>query len=50
MVTDAQARLLRQKRMKGKTQAVRGGGRRHERRTAREWETGPLPSESKQER
>ncbi len=48
MVTDEQVRLLRKKRMEGKTQevaAAAAGGMRV--RTARAWERGPLPSESR---
>lgn len=44
MVTDAQVRLLRQKRMHGKTQAVAAAAAGMSLRTAREWDSGPLPS------
>jgi len=50
MVTDAQVRLMRQKRMDGKTQDVAAAGSGMSLRTAREWETGPVPSASKRRR
>ena len=50
MVTDAQVRLLRQKRMDGKTQEAAAAAAGMSVRTAREWERGPLPSESRQPR
>src|SRR6267143_3891168 len=48
MVTDAQVRLMRQKRMDGKTLEVAAAGSGMSLRTAREWETGPVPSATKQ--
>jgi DNA-binding XRE family transcriptional regulator len=50
MVTDTQVRLLRKKRMEGKTQEAAAAAAGMSERTAREWETGLLPSETKQER
>jgi hypothetical protein len=50
MVTDAQVRLMRQKRMDGKTQAAAAAASSMSLRTAREWETGPVPSLTKQPR
>src|SRR4029450_4233940 len=50
MVTDAQVRLLRQKRMDGKTQAGAAAASGMSLRTAREWDTGPAPSATKQPR
>jgi hypothetical protein len=49
MVTDAQVRLLRQKRME-KTQEAAAATAGMSVRTARKWEKGPLPSETKQPR
>jgi hypothetical protein len=48
MVTDAQVRLMRQKRMDGKTQAAAAAASGMSLRTAREWDTGPAPSTTKQ--
>jgi len=48
MVTDAQVRLMRQKRMDGKTQAAAAAASSMSLRTAREWDTGPAPSATKQ--
>jgi transposase InsO family protein len=48
MVTDAQVRLMRQKRMDGKTQAAAAAASGMSLRTAREWDTGPGPSATKQ--
>jgi Mu transposase, C-terminal domain len=48
MVTDAQVRLMRQKRMDGKTQAAAAAASSMSLRTAREWDTGPAPSTTKQ--
>jgi hypothetical protein len=50
MVTDEQVRLVRQKRMEGKTleTAAAAGGMCE--RTARDWQAGPLPSEVNQSR
>jgi hypothetical protein len=45
MVTDAQVRLLRQKRMDGKTQVAAGAAAGMSERSARTWEKGPAPSE-----
>ena len=50
MVSDAQVRLLRQKRMDGKTQAAAAATAGMSLRTAREWDTGPVPSVTKQPR
>ena len=47
MVTDAQVRLLRQKRMDGKTQAAAAAAAGVSLRTAREWDRGPAPSATK---
>lgn len=50
MVTDRQVRLLRQKRMEGKTQEAAAAAADMSVRTARKWEAGKLPSESKSSR
>src|SRR5215218_2571818 len=50
MVTDAQIRLMRQTRMNGKTQAAAAAASSMSLRTAREWDTGPAPSATKQPR
>jgi len=50
MVTDEQVKLLRRKRMEGKTQAGAAAIAGMSERTAREWETGPLPSTVKAQR
>ncbi len=50
MVTDEQVRVLRQKRMDGKTQEAAAAAAGMSERTAREWSEGPLPSASKKER
>src|ERR1700724_4594339 len=50
MVTDAQVRLMRQKRMDGKTQAAAAAASGMSLRSAREWDTGPAPSATKQPR
>src|SRR6266850_1601726 len=50
MVTDAQVRLMRQKRMDGKTQAAAAAASGMSLRTAREWDRGPGPSATKQPR
>jgi len=50
MITDEQARLLRQGRMKGKTQEAAAAAAGMSVRTARKWDTGPLPSHTKKER
>jgi hypothetical protein len=48
MVTDAQVRLMRQKRMDGKSQAAAAAASSMSLRTAREWDSGPAPSTTKQ--
>lgn len=50
MVTDAQVRLLRRKRMEGKTQEAAAAASGMCVRSARTWEEGPLPSASKEPR
>jgi hypothetical protein len=50
MVTDAQVRLLRQKRMEKKSQETAAAAAGMSVRTARKWERGGLPSETKQPR
>ena len=50
MVTDAQVRRLRQKRMEEKTQAAAAAAAGMSVRTARSWEHGPLPSETQRPR
>ena len=50
MVSDAQVRLLRQKRMDGKTQEAAAATAGMSLRTAGEWESGPVPSATKQAR
>ena len=50
MVTDAQVRLLRKKRMEGKTIEAAAAAAGMSERTARTWLKGPLPSETKQPR
>jgi len=50
MVTDEQVRLLRQKRMEGKTQEAAATAAGMGVRTARKWESGPLPSEQTKSR
>lgn len=50
MLTDEQIRLLRKKRMEGKTQVVAGAAAGMSERSARKWEKGPLPSETKERR
>jgi transcriptional regulator with XRE-family HTH domain len=47
VVSDGQVRLLRQKRMEGKTQEAAAAAAGMSVRTARQWERGPWPSESK---
>lgn len=47
MVTDAQVGLLRQKRMEKKSQETAAAAADMSVRSARKWETGPLPSETK---
>lgn len=50
MITDEQARLLRQARMTGKKQETAAASAGMSVRTARKWETGALPSQTKQPR
>ncbi len=50
MVTNAQVRLLRRKRMEGKTQEAAAAAAGMSVRSARKWERGKLPSETKQPR
>src|SRR4051812_40235028 len=50
MVTDAQVRLMRRTRMDGKTQAAAAAVSGMSLRTAREWDTGPVPSATKRPR
>ena len=50
MVTDEQVKLLRRKRMEGKTQASAAAIAGMSERTAREWEKGPLPSVARSNR
>jgi hypothetical protein len=50
MVSDAQVRLLRQKRMDGKTQETAAAIAGMSLRTAREWDSGPFPSATKHAR
>lgn len=50
MVTDEQVRLLRHRRMEGKTQEAAAAAAGMSVRTARTWETGPLPSGSQERR
>ena len=47
IVTDAQVRLLRRKRMEGKTQEVAAASAGMSVRSARKWERAALPSHSK---
>ena len=49
-MTDKQVRLLRQKRMEGKTQQTAAAVAGMSERSARKWQCGPLSSETKQER
>lgn len=50
MVTDEQVRLLRQKRMQGKTQEAAAAAAGMSVRSARTWEAGPLPCQTKDAR
>ena len=50
MVTDAQVRLMRQKRMDGKTQEAAAAAAGMSVRAARKWQSGPLPSATKERR
>jgi hypothetical protein len=47
MVTDEQVRLLRKKRMEGMTHEAAGAAAGMSERTARTWQQGPLPSQTK---
>ena len=47
LVTDAQVRRLREKRMSGKTLAAAAAAAGMSERTARQWQSGPLPSTAK---
>ena len=49
MITDRQVRLLRQKRMEGKTQETAAAKAGMSVRSARKWQRGPLPSQAKPE-
>ena len=49
MITDRQVRLLRQKRMEGKTQETAAAKAGMSLRSARKWQCGPLPSQAKPE-
>ena len=49
-MTDRQVAVLRQRRMEGKTQETAAAMAGMSVRSAREWQRGPLPSETKQER
>ncbi len=50
MVTDEQVRLLRLKRMEDKTQELAAAAAGMSVRSARKWESGPLPSTARAER
>ena len=50
MVTDEQVRLLRRKRMDGKSQEAAAAAAGMSVRTARAWDRGPLPSQTKKKR
>ena len=50
MVTDEQVRLLRKKLMKGQTQEAAAAAAGMSVRTARRWQQGPIPSESRKPR
>ncbi len=50
MVTDQQVRLLRRKRMEGKSQEAAAAAAGMSVRTARSWEEGPSPSQGKEKR
>ena len=50
MVSDGQVRLLRQKRLDGRTQEAAAAAAGMSVRTARQWERGSLPSEAKRSR
>ena len=50
MITDAQVRRLREKRMAGKTLAAVAAAAGMSERAARKWQSGPLPSTAKASR
>ena len=50
MLTDAQVRLMRLRRMEGKTQQAAAAAAGMSERSARTWEEGPLPCETKKPR
>jgi len=50
MVTDKQVKLLRQRRMEGKTQEAAAAAAAMSSRTARRWKAGVVPSQTKKER
>ena len=50
MVTDQQVAILRQRRMEGKTQQTAAAMAGMSERSARKWQSGPFPSETKTER
>jgi hypothetical protein len=50
MITDHQVKLLRQKRMEDKTQEAAAAAAGMSERSARKWEQGPLPSETRKPR
>ena len=50
MITDQQVVLMRQRHMEGKTQQTAAAVAGMSVRSARKWQHGPLPSETKQER
>lgn len=50
MVTDKQVKLLRQRRMEGKTQEAAAAAADMSSRTARRWKAGHVPSQTKKER
>ena len=50
MIKDQQVRRLRQKMMEGKRQAAAAAAAEMSARSARKWQTGPLPSESRKPR
>jgi hypothetical protein len=50
MITDEQVRLLRKKRMQGMTHEAAGAAAGMSERTARTWQRGPLPSQTKSPR
>ena len=50
MITDEQVRLLRSKMNQGKTQEAAAAAAGMSVRSARKWQTGPLPSQTKKDR